>query len=94
VSLSVDREILARLCKNQGWRVPTSLSRGDHAKEANREIRELAHGLMPAALSRGGLAAGVESIVQGLRVPVEVLVPEDRFPSEMSPTPTSWSRRR
>ena len=34
-------------------------------------------------LTRGGLAAGVESIVLGLRVPVDVSVPEDRFPSEI-----------
>jgi signal transduction histidine kinase len=34
-------------------------------------------------LIRGGLAAGVESIVLGLHVPVDVSVPEDRFASEI-----------
>jgi signal transduction histidine kinase len=53
------------------------------AEAANRELRELAHGLLPDVLIRGGLAAGVESIVLGLRVPVDVAVPEDRFASEI-----------
>ena len=53
------------------------------AEAANRELRELAHGLLPDVLIRGGLAAGVESIVLGLRVPVDVAVPKDRFASEI-----------
>jgi signal transduction histidine kinase len=55
----------------------------EHAKAANRELRALAHGLLPAALTHGGLGAGVESIVHGLRLPVDVSVPADRFPSEI-----------
>jgi signal transduction histidine kinase len=55
----------------------------EHAQAANRELRELAHGLLPDVLTRGGLAAGVESIVLGLYVPVDVSVPEDRFPAEI-----------
>jgi signal transduction histidine kinase len=54
-----------------------------HANAANRELRELAHGLLPDVLIRGGLAAGVDSIVVGLHVPVDVSVPEDRFASEI-----------
>ena len=37
----------------------------EHAQAANRELRELAHGLLPDMLTRGGLAAAVESIVPG-----------------------------
>ena len=55
----------------------------EHAREANEELRQLAHGLLPPVLTQGGLAAGVDSIVQGLGVPVDVSVPEDRFPSEI-----------
>jgi signal transduction histidine kinase/CHASE3 domain sensor protein len=51
----------------------------EHAKAANQELRELAHGVLPDVLIRGGLAAGVEAIVSRLRVPVDVAVPEDRF---------------
>jgi signal transduction histidine kinase len=39
------------------------------------------HGLLPEVLTRGGLAAGLESIVEGLRVPVQLSVPKDRFPA-------------
>jgi signal transduction histidine kinase len=38
---------------------------------------------MPDVLTRGGLAAGVESIVLRLQVPVEMSVPEDRFPADI-----------
>ena len=55
----------------------------EHAKAANEELRELAHGVLPDVLIRGGLAAGVESIVSRLRVPVEVSVPAERFPPEI-----------
>jgi len=34
-----------------------------HAEQANAELRELAHGILPAALTRGGLRAGVEALV-------------------------------
>jgi signal transduction histidine kinase len=53
----------------------------EHARAAHRDLRELAHGLLPEVLTRGGLAAGLESIVEGLRVPVQLSVPKDRFPS-------------
>ena len=55
----------------------------EHAKAANEELRELAHGVLPDVLIRGGLAAGVESIVSRLHVPVEVSVPPERFPPEI-----------
>jgi signal transduction histidine kinase/CHASE3 domain sensor protein len=55
----------------------------EHAKAANEELRELAHGVLPEVLIRGGLAAGVEAIVSRLRVPVDVSVPADRFPSQI-----------
>jgi signal transduction histidine kinase len=53
----------------------------EHARAAHRDLRELAHGLPPEVLARDGLAAGLESIVEGLRVPVQLSVPNDRFPS-------------
>jgi signal transduction histidine kinase len=55
----------------------------EHAKAGNEELRELAHGVLPDVLTRGGLAAGVESIVSRLHVPVDVSVPADRFPPEI-----------
>ena len=63
--------------------IPLSDEASEHAKAANDELRELAHGVLPDVLIRGGLAAGVESIVSRLRVPVEVSVPAERFPPEI-----------
>ena len=39
--------------------------------------------MLPDVLIRGGLPAGVEAIVSRLRVPVDVSVPPDRFPSQI-----------
>ena len=44
---------------------------------AHAELRELVHGILPAILTRGGLAAGVRALVRGLDVPVGVDVPDD-----------------
>jgi signal transduction histidine kinase len=54
--------------------------------EANAELRELAHGIMPAILTRGGLASGVDALVSRSPVPVRVGVPEDRFSAEVEAT--------
>jgi PAS domain S-box-containing protein len=52
-----------------------------HAVKANDELRELAHGILPGVLTRGGLAAGVDSLVARLRIPVAVDVSVDRLPA-------------
>src|SRR4051794_33486412 len=41
---------------------------------------------MPAILTRGGLASGVEALVSRSPVPVRVRVPKDRFPAEVEAT--------
>jgi signal transduction histidine kinase len=55
----------------------------DEAEQANSELRELAHGMLPVVLTSGGLAAGVEVLVSRMRVPVRVDVSEERFPPEI-----------
>jgi signal transduction histidine kinase len=55
----------------------------DHAQQGNEELRELAHGVLPSALTRGGLRAGVDAVVKRLDLPVEVDVPAHRFPAEI-----------
>ena len=52
----------------------------EQAQQGNTELRELAHGILPSALTRGGLRAGVESVVERLDLPVDVDVPADRLP--------------
>jgi signal transduction histidine kinase len=55
----------------------------DHAEQGNRELRELAHGILPAVLTHGGLRAGVDAFVARLDLPVEVDVPAERLPAEL-----------
>jgi signal transduction histidine kinase len=55
----------------------------EHAEQGKVELRELAHGILPAALTRGGLRAGVNAIVTRLDVPVVAHVPAGRFPAEV-----------
>jgi signal transduction histidine kinase len=54
-----------------------------HAEQSNRELRELAHGILPAVLTSGGLRAGVNAFVGRLDLPVGVDVPAERFPAEI-----------
>jgi signal transduction histidine kinase len=55
----------------------------EHAERGNAELRELAHGILPTALTTGGLRAGVDAVAARLDLPVEVDVPAQRFPAEI-----------
>jgi signal transduction histidine kinase len=55
----------------------------EHAQQGNAELRELSHGILPGALTHGGLRAGVDSLVQRLGLPVQVDVPAQRLPPEI-----------
>jgi signal transduction histidine kinase len=57
-----------------------------HAEEANSELRELAHGILPAALTRGGLRAGVEALVSRVSLPVTVDIAVERLPASVEAT--------
>jgi signal transduction histidine kinase len=57
-----------------------------HAEQANFELRELAHGILPAALTRGGLRAGVEALVSRVSLPVSVEVSVARLPTGVEAT--------
>jgi PAS domain S-box-containing protein len=52
----------------------------DHAEEATSQLRDLAQGIHPAALSRGGLRDAVELLVSRLSLPVAVDVSPERLP--------------
>jgi signal transduction histidine kinase len=58
----------------------------DQAQRATDELRELAHGILPAALVRGGLRAGVDSLASRMPLPVSIDVPATRFPSTVEAT--------
>jgi signal transduction histidine kinase/CHASE3 domain sensor protein len=53
------------------------------AERANVELRELAHGIMPSVLTRGGLPAAVRSLVTHITLPVHVEVLSERLPSHV-----------
>jgi signal transduction histidine kinase len=50
-----------------------------HAERATAELRELAHGILPGALSRGGLRSGINNLVARMPVKVTVDVGPERF---------------
>jgi signal transduction histidine kinase len=54
-----------------------------NAQRANDELRELAHGILPPALSQGGLRAGVRALVSRVRLPVSVEVTAERLPMSL-----------
>ena len=58
----------------------------DQAEQANSELRELAQGILPTILARGGLRAGVDTLVSRVRVPVDVDVTDERLPAEIEAT--------
>jgi GAF domain-containing protein len=57
-----------------------------HAEQANSELRELAHGILPASLSHGGLRAGVDALVSRVSLPVSVEVTVGRLPHAVEAT--------
>jgi len=50
-------------------------------RSAIDELRELAHGIHPAILTHHGLAAAVEGVADRAPLPVELDIPDDRFPT-------------
>jgi signal transduction histidine kinase len=46
--------------------------------EVLAELRDLAHGIHPATLAQGGLAAALEEVAERLPLPVELAIPPDR----------------
>jgi signal transduction histidine kinase len=57
-----------------------------HAQAATTELRELAHGILPAALTTGGLRAAVGALASRTPILVEVEVSVDRLPGAVEAT--------
>jgi signal transduction histidine kinase len=75
-------KLAQRAAESEQERVPPLLTEAlDHAQQAMVELRELAHGILPAALTRGGLRAGVDSLASRMPVPVEIDVSAGRLPA-------------
>jgi signal transduction histidine kinase len=58
----------------------------DSAEQTNAELRELAQGILPTALTQGGLARAVAALVSRARIPVGVDVTDERFAPEVEAT--------
>ena len=58
----------------------------DNAERATDELRELAHGILPEVLTRGGLRAGVDTLASRMPVPVEIDVSVGRLPAAVEAT--------
>jgi signal transduction histidine kinase len=69
VTLRMTREALARGDTDAPVLVDEAL---EQAETGVRELRELAHGIMPSALTSGGLPAGVEALASRVPIPVDV----------------------
>jgi signal transduction histidine kinase len=51
----------------------------DNAQQATAELRELAHGILPGALTRGGIREGVSTLASRTPVPVDIDVAVGRL---------------
>jgi signal transduction histidine kinase len=83
----VTLKLAQRAVQHEEEDVPALLAEAlDHAQRANVELRELAHGILPSVLTRGGLCAGVEELASRMRVPVEIDVSVGRLPAAVEAT--------
>jgi signal transduction histidine kinase len=76
VTLKLARQAMERGDEDGASLVAEAL---DQAEQANAELRELARGILPTVLTRGGLRAGVDALVARTRVPVQMDVFEGRL---------------
>jgi signal transduction histidine kinase len=56
------------------------------AEQANADLRELAHGILPTVLTKGGLHRGVDALASQTPVPVEIDVSVGRLPTAVEAT--------
>jgi signal transduction histidine kinase len=76
-----------RAVENEDEDAPVLLAEAlEHAQQATREVRELAHGILPAVLTHCGLEAGVEALASRMPVPVRIDVPVGRLPAAVEAT--------
>jgi signal transduction histidine kinase/limonene-1,2-epoxide hydrolase len=58
----------------------------EQTESANAELRELAHGILPAVLTHGGLRAALDTLASRMPVPVEIDVSVGRLPAAVEAT--------
>ncbi|MCW3014296.1 MAG: hypothetical protein JWO02_1388 [Solirubrobacterales bacterium] len=76
-----------RALQNEEENLPALLTEAlDQAEQATAELRELAHGILPAVLTHGGLRAGVDALASRMPVPVNNEVSVGRLPATIEAT--------
>ena len=76
----VEAVMTLQLAQARGEDLPLVAEGVEHVRAAIGELRELARGIHPALLTHRGLAAAVEALTHRTPVPVEVEIPNDRYP--------------
>lgn len=56
------------------------------AEQANQELRDVVRGILPAALTRGGLRPGIESLMTDTTIPVRLTFDSPRLPAATETT--------
>ena len=83
ITLKLARRSLAQ----DAHAAPTLVSEAlDHAEHATAELRELAHGILPSVLTRGGLRAGIDALASRMHLPVRTNVSVGRLPAAIEAT--------
>jgi signal transduction histidine kinase len=80
-------KLARRAVQTEREEVPALVNQAlDNAERAMAELRELAHGILPAVLTQGGLRAGVDALASRMAVPVENGVSVGRLPAAVEAT--------
>jgi signal transduction histidine kinase len=86
VHTTITLKLAERAVRNRDEDLPALLTEARHATQATAELRELAHGILLAALTRGGLRAGVDAPASRMPVPIEMDVTANRLPAAVDAT--------
>jgi signal transduction histidine kinase len=87
VNIIVTLKVARRALETGEHDTPALLTEAlDNAERAMDELRELAHGILPEVLTRGGLRAGVDTLASRMPVPVEIDVSVGRLPAAVEAT--------
>jgi PAS domain S-box-containing protein len=74
---------LQTFARGNGDAQPLIVEALEQAERGTAELRELAHGILPLVLTRGGLPAAIRLLVSRLDLAVRVDVADARFPAEI-----------
>jgi len=77
-------KLAQRALRRQDGRADSLLAEAlGHAEKSNEELRELAHGILPSVLTRGGLPAAVRALATRLELPVELDMAGERVQADV-----------